>query len=234
MMYFGGKARIAKKLAEYINSELEPDQTFVDMFCGSCNVISKIDSTRVRMANDLHEDLILLHQAIQLGAELPSTISEDQYMNLKQSPSSYLKGFAGFGCSFSGKWFGGYARNGRGDNYCKASKNSLLKKHSTMHNVLFTNTSYDNFNVPPGAYIYCDIPYKGTTGYSTGKFNHDEFYEWASKLADIGTLRVSEYVENIPDGWEILWNTTSKKEIRSKGNVRNNTTEVLIRKVGSK
>jgi DNA adenine methylase len=234
MRYWGGKVRIAKKLTEFINSELEPNQTFIDMFCGSCNVISKIDSTRVRIANDLHENLILLHKAVQLGVELPDTITEEQYKDLKQSPSSYLKGFAGFGCSFSGQWFGGYAKDSTNRNYCLNAKNSLLKKHSTLKDVLFTQSSYEVVTTPVGAYIYCDIPYKETTQYSTGAFNHTEFYEWAEAKSRTATVRVSEYSKNVPEGWEVVFSTDSKKDIRNGAGVQEKTTEVLIRKVGSK
>lgn len=43
MRYFGGKHRTSKLIAEYLNSQLDPGQPFVDLFCGSCNIISKVD-----------------------------------------------------------------------------------------------------------------------------------------------------------------------------------------------
>ena len=58
MQYFGGKVRISKNLALFINNQLKENQTFVDLFCGSCNVISKIDNNRLRIANDKHYYLI--------------------------------------------------------------------------------------------------------------------------------------------------------------------------------
>lgn len=109
MQYFGGKQRIAKSLASYLNSILEPNQPFVDLFCGSCNVISKIDSNRRRIANDKHKYLIAMWKELQRGWIPPDTFSKEEYYEVKETPDAkpYLTGFVGFGCSFSGKWWGG-------------------------------------------------------------------------------------------------------------------------------
>lgn len=40
---------------------------------------------------------------------------------------------------------------------------------------------YRAVTIPMGAVVYCDIPYKGTSGY-IGGFDHDSFYEWFSSL----------------------------------------------------
>ena len=42
--------------------------------------------------------------------------------------------FVGFGCSFAGKWFGGYARSNDKRNYAKMAKNSLNKKIINLYN----------------------------------------------------------------------------------------------------
>ena len=63
MRYFGGKAKIAKELSTFLQSQIKPNQTFVDLFCGSCNVVSKIQA-KERLANDLHKELIALHIAV--------------------------------------------------------------------------------------------------------------------------------------------------------------------------
>lgn len=127
MQYFGGKARIAKPLAEYLNSQLKDGQPFVDLFCGSCNVISKIDPNRTRIANDLHYELIEMWKYVQSGGALPDNISEDEYAVVKKSGEPWLKAFVGFGSSFAGKYFGGYARS-ENQNYTLCAKNSCLKK----------------------------------------------------------------------------------------------------------
>ena len=106
MRYFGGKAKIAKELSKELQSRLKEGQAFVDLFCGSCNVVSKIKAP-VRIANDLHKELISLHKAVQQGWIPPSSVSELEYKEIKNSNEvpDYLKAFVGFGCSFAGRYF---------------------------------------------------------------------------------------------------------------------------------
>jgi DNA adenine methylase len=229
MQYFGGKAKIAKPLAAFLNTQLSDGQPFVDLFCGSCNVISKIDDKRKRVANDLHYELVAMHKAVQGGADLPDTISEDEYVLIRHDGVPWLRGFVGFGLSYSGKYWRGYARGGEDRNYCTNAKNTLLKKHSTMSDVAFSQGTYNDCTLPESSLVYCDIPYKGTTKYSTGAFNHEEFYDWAVKTQEDGhTVLVSEYEHNVPEGWEVVWRHESKKDIRNKEGVQEKTVEVLM------
>lgn len=59
MQYFGGKQRISKDLSKFLNCQLEDGQPFIDLFCGSCNIISKIEPNRIRIANDKHRYMIV-------------------------------------------------------------------------------------------------------------------------------------------------------------------------------
>lgn len=233
MQYFGGKAKIAKPLAAFLNAEMKPGQSFVDLFCGSCNVISKIDSGRERVANDLHYELVSLHKAVQNGTFKPYRISEEEYKVIKGNKSKYepwLLAFAGFGLSFSGKYFGGYARCSRGDDYYSNCVNSTFKKHASMQDVIFKHGEYTEVILPVASLVYCDIPYKNTTKYSTGSFNHAEFYDWVIKTQASGhSVLVSEYEHNVPDGWKVVWRHESKKDIRNKDAVQIKTVEVLMR-----
>jgi site-specific DNA-adenine methylase len=49
---------------------------------------------------------------------------------------------------------------------------------------------YRLVDIPDGAVIYCDIPYRNTDGYVAGGFDHEVFYEWAEKQDNIF---ISEY-----------------------------------------
>lgn len=230
MHYFGGKAKIAKELSQYINSILKPGQTFVDLFCGSCNVVSKIDSNRIRIANDIHYELIEMWKAIQSNQDLPSIITEEQYKDIRYNDHpAWLKGFVGFGCSYSGKWWGGFARsNPKNRNYCLNAKNSTLRKVSGIKDVEFHNKQYYDVNIPEGSLVYCDIPYKNTTKYSTGHFDHDKFYTWAKENSHKYTILVSEYEDNIQDGWDVIWKMDSKQDIHSKIG-KKHTVEILVK-----
>lgn len=237
MQYFGGKAKIAKELSVVLNKYLiGNDKPFIDAFCGSCNVISKIDSGRIRIANDKHKELIAMWQWLQeKGVDrLPTDVSKELYYYIKTSTTSpdWLKGFVGFGCSFAGKWWGGYGECKRGYNYAKGSANSLARKIIGLNNVTFVCGDYFDIAIPlTPSIIYCDIPYKNTTGYSGGTFNHEAFYQWGNEMKALGhTVLVSEYEMNVDEAMRgnIVWRKGSKKDIRDKDDVQQKTVEVLI------
>lgn len=237
MQYFGGKAKIAKELSVVLNSYLlGNDKPFIDAFCGSCNIISKIDDKRIRIANDKHKELIAMWRWVkEMGVErLPTDVSKELYYHIKTSTTSpeWLKGFVGFGCSFAGKWWGGYGECKRGYNYAKGSGNSIGRKMVGLNNVTFVCGDYFDIVMPSTpSVIYCDIPYKNTTDYSNGLFNHEQFYAWAYKTKALGHIvLVSEYEMNVDEAMKgnIVWRKESKKDIRDKDNVQQKTVEVLI------
>lgn len=139
-----------------------------------------------------------------------------------------LKAFIGFGCSFAGKWWGGYARGGKGRDYCLNAYNSTMRKAAKMQDVKFLSMDYSNFLPPSHSVIYCDIPYRGTTQYSAvGEFDHEKFYTWCRQQKDCRIL-VSEYEENVPEGAIIVWRQSSRKDIRNQAGVQESTVEVLF------
>ena len=81
MHYFGGKVRIAKDLSTFINENYLEGNTipFVDLFCGSCNITTKIDKGRVIIANDKHKYLIAMWKELQKRWIPPKDCSEEQY-----------------------------------------------------------------------------------------------------------------------------------------------------------
>lgn len=60
----------------------------------------------------------------------------------------------------------------------------------------------------------CDPPYQGTTGYKTGAFNHEEFFQWCRDMKAKGNIVfVSEY--NAPDDFEVVWQGEIKTNFSS-------------------
>ena len=233
MQYFGGKVRISKNLALFINNQLKENQTFVDLFCGSCNVISKIDNNRLRIANDKHYYLIEMWKELQKGWLPPKSLTKEEYKYIKNNKDEkpYLTAFVGFGCSFAGKWFGGYAYSDK-RNYCLNAYNSVLNKLKNLKNVMFYNLDYSEVDIPKGSFVYCDIPYKNATPYckkEVGEFNHEEFYQWVRENSNKYEIYVSEYKENVPNDFEIVWEQNSKKDIRNKNGIKEKTIEVLMK-----
>lgn len=177
-------------------------------FCGSCNVLSRIEAP-LRVASDAHTDLILLWQAVQQGWLPPERVSEEEYRAFRHMPPSALRGFIGFGCSYSGKWFGGYARDKKGSNYAAISRRSIIKQAPTFEGVRFFNTTYQDVDTEKllrfgRTLVYCDPPYAGSTSdYAEGRFDSEAFWDWVRALSPYAAVFVSEY--NAPEDFVTVW-----------------------------
>jgi DNA adenine methylase len=163
------------------------------LFCGSCSVESKIQAD-IKICNDKHEYLIAMFNGVQNGYELPEAITEEQYRLIRDNKDAdkCLTGFVGFGCSFGGKWFGGYARNVTGTNYAKQSKKSLLKDMEGLKTAQFICKDYRDVEIPPDAIVYADPPYNFTTGYQNEKFDTLAFWEHIRKVSQTNIVFISE------------------------------------------
>lgn len=225
MQYQGGKSRIAKPISEVIINEVsrwkvkdsksisncnrkmgESNQTFVSLFCGSCTVEAKLAPHFDRViCNDKHEYLIEMLKGVQSGYELPEHISEEEYKYIKshKDEDKILAGFVGFGCSFGGKFFGGYARNKEQTNYALQSKKSLLKDMICLPNAEFTCLDYRDVDIPNGSIVYADPPYANTTTYQGQKFDSETFWEYMRQISKNNQVFISE--QTAPDDFECIW-----------------------------
>ena len=61
---------------------------------------------------------------------------------------------------------------------------------------------------------------------------HHEFYQWVRDNSSIYDIYISEYKENVPEGFEIVWEMESRKSIRNAKNEAVRTIEVLIKYKG--
>ena len=211
MKYMGSKNRIAKHLLP-IMLENRNGRTWVEPFVGGANMIDKVDGKRI--GADFNEYVISLFTGIQNGFIPPNVISEEEYKQARLNRDvTPLVSFIGFGCSYSGKWFGGYARGntnkGQPRNYCLESKKNILKQSENLKGVEFIHSSYQNLEIPTNSLIYCDPPYEGTTKYKDG-FSHNEFWEWCrTKVKEGHQVFVSEY--NAPSDFKSIYS----KEVNS-------------------
>ncbi len=233
MRYMGGKARIAKKITEFINGQLRDGQAYYEPFCGACNVTQYIDANRARYASDSNKYMIAFWQAVQAGWEPPAEVSEEEHRRVKANKEEdlALTAFVGYGCSFGGRFFATYARKTENhpQDYVKCARNVTLKKARGLHGVNFSHLRFERVEVASGSLVYCDIPYRNTTGYSeaAGGFDHDSFYLWGKKLTEEGsTVLVSEYSHNVPEGADVVWGTESTQSFR--GGKRKKTEEVIF------
>ena len=210
MRYQGGKSRIATSIAVAIEREREREresnQTLVSLFCGSCAVEAKLAPHFNKVVcNDKHEYLIEMLKGVQNGYELPERISEEEYkyIRLHKDEDKVLTGFVGFGCSFGGKFFGGYARNKEQTNYALQSKKSLLKDMVQLPNAEFTCLDYRDVDIPNGSIVYADPPYANTTTYQGQKFDSEAFWEYMRQISKHSQVFISE--QTAPDDFECIW-----------------------------
>ena len=231
MQYFGGKQKIAKHIADFINSNTHTH--YVEPFCGSCNVASKVN-IKNKTLNDKNNYLIAMFQALKDGWIPPEIVSENDYQSAKknQDKELHIAGFVGFACSFAGKFWGGYARDGKIDksgNYALRGKNSILKKMQTLMESQFTCKDFSDLDYKDSI-IYCDPPYKNTTPYYKkilGTFDYDKFLEWVNIQSKKNIVLVSEYKHNVLEDVKILLEIPSRTDIRGKDNKQIKTIEVL-------
>lgn len=144
-------------------------------------------------------------KGVQNGYELPEQITEEQYKYIKthKDEDKTLTGFVGFGCSFGGKFFGGYARNKEQTNYALQSKKSLLKDMIYLPNAEFTCLDYRDVDIPNGSIVYADPPYANTTTYQGQKFDSEAFWEYMRQISKHNQVFISE--QTAPDDFECIW-----------------------------
>ena len=231
MQYMGGKSRISKQIAEILNSAIDKDTPFVSLFCGSCAIESKVQAD-VKILNDKHPYLIAMWQALQNGWMPPDVVTKEEYYrvkaNMDENPA--LAGFVGFGCSFGGKWWGGYAKDKRGDNYCGQAKRGLLKDLVGIQSATFTCLDYHDVEIPDGAVVYCDPPYVNTTGYTVGQFDTNEFWDYMRQLSNRCDVYISE--ESAPDDFECIWSKEKVRTLEKSDNVGRVKVEKLFKYKG--
>jgi DNA adenine methylase len=215
LQFLGGKSRIAPKLVTYIKDFITPDKIFIEPFIGGASftaVAHPVFSCEYK-AGDLHQDLVMLWNSLQDGWEPPLSIDKTVYSDLKHAPPSSFRALVGYGASFGGKWFGGYASNSRGDDYYKQSRNAAIRKAGKLGNIEIKHQDYSAWDDSPNTVYYCDPPYLNTHRPGQGKsFDHDQFWSWARTRK--GLVFVSEYTA--PADIRCVLEIPTKTEIRTK------------------
>lgn len=215
MHYLGGKYRIRHVVADYLTSLRQPGQTYWEPFVGAAWVLQEMADPRI--ASDACDPLITLYLALQRGWLPPAVVSEQDWQRWRFSLDNNdpMRAFAGFGCSFSGKWFGGYARSAA-RNYALNARNSLLKQLPKIKTAKFVYGDYAAYE-PVDLLIYCDPPYQGTTDYGYFQsFDHDRFWDVVRRWSHNNTVIVSEY--SAPDDFVCVLEIPTKTDMRVAGN----------------
>jgi len=210
--YLGNKSKIADEILEVILKDAKPDQYYVEPFVGSAAVIQRVPNTFRRIGADKNPYLIALLIAVRDGWEPPSTVTEEEYNEIKRNMSAYPKelvGFVGFACAFGGAFFTTFARHNKGSAgkeqpYARNGHDALMRDAPLYRGIEFRCTSYASLEVPEDAIVYCDPPYEKTSGYAYSVNNFTEFWNWCGHLIDTGRkVFVSGYSQ--PVGWDVVW-----------------------------
>jgi DNA adenine methylase len=224
MKYVGAKHQVGLEISKFLHREIPPDKVdgYLEPFCGSLGVFKQMIQYDYKkyIGSDIQPDIIQLWKELQADKlKLPKNISEKKWHQLKKTPSpNALKAVAGFGMSFGGDFFSGYIQRYAGNsgrNFYSEVKNSLqkMKKIIQKSNIKFLNKSYKYFH-PKNMLIYCDPPYAQTTGYSTGEFNHKEFWETMRKWSKNNYVFISE--ESAPSDFKFVWKKGKRRTLNKK------------------
>lgn len=199
MHYLGSKNRIAHKLLPIILKDRKPGQHYVELFCGGCNMLDKVENPRI--AADKNERLIGLWKALQSGRCFPNEIDSLLYYAAKDAyrSSDYclidedLCAWVGFMASFRAKFFAGYS-GASSNKYIRRATTNILAQLPNLLGVDFVCGSYRDVVIPDSSIIYLDPPYRDTTGYSTGGIDYEDFYDFCRELYLEGhSVFISEY-----------------------------------------
>ena len=233
MTYMGSKNRIAKHILPIMLGEAEKHGVvkWVEPFVGGGGMIDKVPDSFKRIGYDLNGHTIQAMIDIRdISDKLPETVTEEEYKSYKGLPPQSITSWVRFECSFGNKFENGYARNKQGYNYAGIGFRSALRQSPKIQNVHFVCDSYENLDFE-NCLIYCDPPYQGTTGYKTGAFDHDKFYDWCREQAKKNIVFVSEY--EMPDDFECVWQGVIKTNFAyNRKKATHNAVEKLFRVKG--
>lgn len=220
MKYMGSKSRIVKNILPIILKDRLPNQWYVEPFLGGANSIQHVDGNC--LAGEFNWYIAEMWKELIKGWLPPLSVSKQQYLEIKTNPDEYepcLVGWVAINCSYSGKWFGGYAgvtdtKGGVRDYQAEAHSN-VMKQVTRLKDLTVKHSSYCDLIIPPRSIIYCDPPYEGTTKYKD-KFNHDEFWLWCRNMVQLDhQVFISEY--NAPSDFKCVWEKEVKSSLSANG-----------------
>lgn len=216
MKYLGSKNRVAKHVIPIMIEVADKSgiTTWIEPFVGGGNMIDKVPDRFKRVGYDFNEHCIMAMLDIRdRPDELPDNVSEGYYKDLKGDLPASISSWIRFECSFASKFEGGYARASDGKNYAAIGSRSGKKQSPNIQAVDFIHSNYKDLELTDSL-IYCDPPYQSTTGYTTGNFNHEEFFDWCRDMKNKGNIVfLSEY--KAPDDFTCVWQGEQKTNFSS-------------------
>lgn len=240
MQYLGGKSRIARAIADVV----APQGPWWEPFCGGLSVSVQLARYGSGLVSDAHPALIALYQAVRAGWVPPESVSREEYEAARELPDSDpLKAFIGFGCSYGGKWWGGYVGPRRrwnnrtynpgwiADDPIAATARALQRDLAILDECAIACLDFLAVRPERGRFevIYCDPPYAGVTGYKgVGPFDHARFWQRCAEWAALGTrVYVSEYEAGAARA-QCVWQRETRDRMWGAGGEQRAKTERLF------
>lgn len=209
----GSKRRIAKHILPIILKD-RTNETFVDLFCGGCNLLENVTGNRI--ANDINPYLIALISECVEGWKPDFVPTKEQYFDVRANKDKYprhIVGFYGFICAFRACFFHGYANELTQNRMLK----NLLTQAPKLKGTKFFNLDYEYVIIPENSIVYCDIPYKNKEKYDyCRKFDYERFYNWALKNKEKYKIFISEF--EMPNEFTCVWETDLNYNLSNKNN----------------
>lgn len=220
MKYMGSKDRLAKDILGIANRLNR--KRWVEPFVGGGNMIYQVVGDR--LGNDSNRFIVALLKALSEGWVPPDYVEKSTYQKAKFEPDAFephFIGWLGICCSYSGKWFGGFAgkvqTQGGERNYQIEAKRNVLNQSKGLCGVKWQSGSYSQIEVLDGDFIYCDPPYAQTTGYKDS-FDHAAFYNWLREISHLGIpVLISEY--SMPEDFVEIWSKPVKSSLSANGKI---------------
>ena len=250
--YKGSKQAIA----DWVIDHLPPANTLVDLFCGGC-AVTHAAMLSGKWENFIANDIQPLAPQLfmdSIHGKYTTTnekrwISREDFFRLKDS-DPYVKYCWSFGNDGATYMYGTeieplkkrlhelvfaetvHDRIAAWRAFVHEYNRSSLQRLQSLERLQITTLPYDEVKIEPNSVIYCDPPYKGTSGYAadTGKnkecvtaFDFARFYGWCERQTEL--VLISEY--DMPaDRFACVW--AAKHVVRCAANTTSHTTERLF------
>lgn len=214
MKFMGSKRLVSKHILPIMLQKMEAHgiENWVEPFVGGGNMIDKVPSSYNRVGYDVcpHviESLITIRD---FPEKLPKEVTEEEYRSVLGTSPHPVNSWVRFVCSFAGKFDGGYAREEGSDagTFAGRGYRNAKKQSPKLKGVKLFEKDYRDIVLEGRSLIYCDPPYKGTTGYNSKSLDYDVFYDWCRKMSEEGNLVfLSEYTA--PEDFNLLWEKEHK------------------------
>lgn len=220
MAYVGGKSKGAEHIIAVLNHKNYDNMRYIEPFVGYGHVLRRISNKKSYHASDANPLVISLLDGIQKNKRYHSMhITKQQYDTLKDDTKnvSFRRALAAFAYSYNGKEWGGYTMSSPSrDNYPLERKKyyDTLKKNETFMKTTLALCSYNTL-MPKNSLVYCDPPYKSTTGYGKLSFDHDQFWDTIRRWSKNNIVYVSEY--SAPSDFKCVSKKAKYQSLNGKG-----------------